>query len=251
MEWLFFETMCVSCWKFGCEEGHVRPQHRGIAQRNLIGIKSCRNSSAELTKAATVPALNVVYQDSSRSYFERMQYYHLLGVNSQAFDKVREIYPRWDFASGVLFMNEQAQHAPAEKIESVITYFMRWRDFSETRWAGAAPAARLFLSSQGAGLTGLVDLVYSTQNLSSYHMGGYREMNILHLQYLVVCAIGMAPIESCELALLEDDRFIFWWQETFGQSSSPTASMLRSCRVPFGMILLSPQSECLVQSCAI
>ena len=115
--------------------------------------------------------------------------------------------PFWD---GVNFCVSQEYETKAGGIDDIlgcISYLLHWSAFSETRWANVGRSGRLFARSLAGGLEPLWDICMEDDNISHWHLGGFKKATSDVRQYLFVAAFSALPAESVLLEVLQDDRF--------------------------------------------
>ena len=176
-----------------------------------IGIASCQNTSTEIFQVVTEYVYDYsAFQRSDFSEEQRRNFWLLLGVDHKILPEVLAVDPRWDSSQGRLLLNPDLQLKPGwrDSAESVIMYFLRWRGFSETRWAGVGPCCRMFIASMYVGLDKLVKLVYDRPGLSTYYLGGFGKLGHQGRLYMTIAAVACKPVESVNLEVMQDDRFL-------------------------------------------
>lgn len=185
-------------------------------------IKSLRNSSDALHRFAELHIMkSVVYADPTGADGDRSVFWSALGVPATMLEFVLVVDSRWDFERKVLRVRESLEHDAEglQRLAAVVGFFLQWRNWSDTRWAGVGPAARLFVASLFIGLDALVALVdHEGINNDKYFLGAARKrLTVQVREYIVIASLACYPVEGLTLSLLEDDRFLFLaqglWQE--------------------------------------
>ena len=69
--------------------------------------------------------------------------------------------PRWDRVAQKLWVCSAVQdsHEGVDLVHNVVLFMLRWRDFSNTRWAGVGPSTRRIILSLAVGLEAMVQEV--------------------------------------------------------------------------------------------
>ena len=93
-----------------------------------------------------------------------------------------------------------------ELIASLLSYYLSFRRFSLTRWAGVTVSCGKLLRSLLVGLDCIAQIVFQLGNAEKLH--GFKRVTI---DVRVFCAVGTISSQPCErlaLELLEDDRLL-------------------------------------------
>ena len=104
---------------------------------------------------------HVGYRDALQSREERGPWWTCPGVPTPLIEWILRVNPRWDPVAQVLWVSSELDGSPegAQLVENVVTYFLRWRNFSDSRWAGVGPSARHLMCSLTVGVEPLIKLV--------------------------------------------------------------------------------------------
>jgi hypothetical protein len=94
------------------------------------------------------------------------------------------------------------------RVSALLTYFIRWKEFSATRWAGVGPSHRHLLASLAIGIDYMVPLIYETENTSTYYLAKFKELTPEGRFYVAVGSMMSYPVEWFSAQMLEDDRFL-------------------------------------------
>ena len=206
--WLCSSHVASNAVKWGMRDHSSEQVHDDIH----IGIASLRNSSEELLRVVNrFVATRVVYEEEDNTMDQgRREFWEWLGVEARLMPEVLMVNPRWLPDRQYLSVSVELEKDPRrhDAIASVIVCMLRWRSFSETRWAGVVPSARMVIASWMVGVPFLVELVYADETLSTYKLGGWKRLHGPGLLYLAVAAIAMRPVHQFSLAMLGDDRFL-------------------------------------------
>lgn len=158
MDWVFGCRCCLHVTSSAIKWGLQQWCSEEILDDAHLCIKSCRNSSDALFRFTELHVLKtVVYEDPSDADGDRSVFWSALGVPAPLLDFVLWVDPRWDFGRGVLRVRRELEGRMTgiEDIVAVVEYFLQWRNWSVTRWAGVGPAARSFRASLFVGLEAL------------------------------------------------------------------------------------------------
>lgn len=207
LSWLCTSHVTSNAVKWGMSRHSSEQVHEDIH----IGILALRNSSEELLKVVDrFVATRVIYEQDGSDLQTQRELWLWLGVEEQVLREVLFVNPKWLPDRQYLSVSSELRGNPERHklIASVVVYFLRWRSFSETRWAGVVPAARLLIASWLIGVQYLVKMVYSDDSLSTYYLGGWKRLLGMPLLYLAIAALAMRPAHVFSLAMLEDDRFL-------------------------------------------
>eukprot|EP00974_Lingulodinium_polyedra_P038239 3664966-Lingulodinium_polyedra.AAC.1 len=136
-------------------------------------------------------------------------------------ESIVAVDPRWHGKRARLLVRSCLQDSDdsIEHIESVVRYLLRWKNWSDTRWAGVGPAARLLLGSMCCGLEGIVAEVQANgaNNERFYLTAARSRLEPAVKRYVAVAAFAAYPMEAFSLQLLEDDRWLLrargMWEE--------------------------------------
>ena len=176
-----------------------------------IGIASLRNSSLSILAVADDFVREFVEFDREPSEdAEGVElFWRLLGVKEKMLRDVCDLDPFWCPLRKRLLMSSRFADNPQrrEKALAVLALFLRWQDFSETRWAGATRSGRMLLASFACGIDGVVSLCYSKKKNTS-KLGGFSRLDARAKRYAVVVALAHSPLDGFSLSLLHDDRFL-------------------------------------------
>ena len=125
----------------------------------------------------------------------------LLGVEPGWIEVVVSLSPTW--SEGWLYVNEtdQPNESPVDHISHLFFHLMRWRQFTQSRWATTGPSCRALAASL---LLGLDELVHP--HVSEFHIGGFYKLSLRVLEFTITAAAASYPMESFILSLLHDDR---------------------------------------------
>jgi hypothetical protein len=178
-----------------------------------LSIKSCNNTSQALHGCVSLFVLrHLGYRDAPQSRQERSVWWTCLGVPTPLIDWVLRVDPRWDPVSQLLRVSSELDGLldGVQLVENVLTYFLRWRNFSDTRWAGVGPSARHLICSLAVGLEPLIKLVDANgKGNDRYYLSAAKTRMLPAVKKLAaIGALSSYPIESMSLELLEDDRWL-------------------------------------------
>jgi hypothetical protein len=176
-------------------------------------IKSLRNSSDPLQRHVDDFVYSVVrYEDSSEDHDSRSSFWTALGVPPAMLDFVMSVDPRFDLQANVLRVNRALEHAEGgvARVCSVVSFFLSWRNWSDTRWAGVGKSSRLLVSSLFVGIESLVAWVdrCGVNNDRFYLSASKTRLTSPVKKLLAIASLACYPADSISLALLEDDRFL-------------------------------------------
>ena len=122
-----------------------------------LSTKSCSNSSHALH--GCVPSFvlqHIGYRDSEHSPEERTIWWSALGIPAVLIVWVLRVDPRWDRVALKLWVCSEVQDSPegVDLVHNVLWFMLRWRDFSDPRWAGVGPSTSQIDSEPCSGLRG-------------------------------------------------------------------------------------------------
>ena len=221
MDWVFGLRCVAHVASSALKWGLAAVASEEIIDGAHLVMKSCRNSSDPLHRFIPAHVLKrVLYEDPDECTERRAFFWTAFGVPANQLDFVLRVDPRWHFGRERLLVRAELQHDPhgIQLVEDVVAYFLQWRNWSDTRWAGVGPAARLFMTSMFVGIEALVsDVVEHGVNNEKYYIGAAdRMLSIDVKRYLAVAALAAYPVESFTLGILEDDRFLLRARELWG-----------------------------------
>ena len=132
----------------------------------------------------------------------------LLGAEPEWVEVLVSLNPLW--SSGWLWVNElDDQDTPLiAQVSHLIFHMMRWRQFTESRWASLGASCRALLATLLLGLSDIVAITREDPCVSEYHLGGFERLSDQVLQYAITTAAGSYPMENFILSLLNDDRLL-------------------------------------------
>ena len=169
-----------------------------------------RASTGLLTSVRQFVLNCVAYDRPEPDNVDGVQYlWTLLDVEPSHIDLFVRVNPSWDgsllHVSASLLNDADAVSA----VSTLITYTLKWTDFSETRWTKVGEAGRLYLRSLLTGIDGLVRLTEQSDAICKWHLAGYNKRSSASVRlYLAVAAAAARPTENMLLDILTDDRFL-------------------------------------------
>ena len=193
--------------KWGMAPHASEDTHDNIA----IPILALRSSSQGLFKVVNqFVHMRVVYEGPPDISGARRQLWEHMGVDAKLLDQVLLANPMYKPEREYLSVSQALLDDPDrhEAIADIILYFMRWRSFTPTRWAGMVPCARMMICSVLVGIQRLVPMVYESSDANTEKLGGFKRLKQPELLYLSVASLGMRPAYVFALKLLHDDRFL-------------------------------------------
>ena len=139
----------------------------------------------------------------------RAGFWKALGVDADILVELLVVDPRWDVTQQILYVSSALQDDPTcmTRVSALLTYFIRWKEFSATRWAGVGPSHRHLLASLAIGIDYMVPLIYETENTSTYYLTKFKELTSAGRFYVAVGSMMSYPVEWFSAQMLEDDRF--------------------------------------------
>ena len=179
------------------------------AHKCIKGLRSSSESLLALVRSHVVS--HTRYLDSQHSLGDREEFWRFMGLREEAIPWVMEVDPRWDAQNNVLMVRSalDAQPGSIDKIEAVVAFFLRWRSWSDTRWAGVGPSARMFLASLCVGVQAMVHRVAASgKDNEKLYIGSARKRTTPDvIKYMIFAATASYPAEVFTLKLMKDDRF--------------------------------------------
>lgn len=190
-----------------------------------LSIKSCNNSSNALHRCVPAFVLRFArYRRTAPDRDGRALWWTCLGVPAPLLDWVLRVNPSWDPSVVVSWVSGELEGAVdgSDLIENVVTFFLRWRNFSGTRWAGVGPSARHLICSLVVGVEPLIRLVDAEGHGNDrYHLSAAKARTLPLVKKLAaVAALSAFPVESMSLGLLEDDRFLLVAESLWAEAQS-------------------------------
>ena len=178
-----------------------------------LSIKSARNTSYAIHKAVQgFVSRHLQFKTSEHSHEDRCQWWMSMGVSPNLVDWVMQVDPRYDESTGYLYVVAHLAQDSAcfELVCDVVQFFMRWTDFSDTRWAGVGNPSRLFILSLAVGLPSLRDIVDANAvGNDRYNLSALKNRLSPEVKKLAaIASLASYPLEAVSLALLEDDRWV-------------------------------------------
>jgi hypothetical protein len=170
LDWTFF-IKCVghvtsNALKWGLSAVLVD----GLNDEVTMAIRSLRNSSKEFFKIIDKFLYHRMRYHPTTDELQRAEFWTALGVDANILDELLLVDPRWDVQNQILYVSSALQDDSdcMNRVASLLTYFIRWREFSATRWAGVGPSHRHLLASIAIGIDFMVPLIYDTENTSTF-----------------------------------------------------------------------------------
>lgn len=116
--------------------------------------------------------------------------------------------PAW--GGSYLFANGDLAGDPDgwQKVSTCIAYYLRWLNWSDTRWVRVVRCGRYCLRSLVVGVDGVAQLCFADEHVSRWHLNGFRRGTPQVRRYCIVAACAACPAESVLLQLLTDDRLL-------------------------------------------
>ena len=190
-----------------------------------LSTKSCSNSSHALH--GCVPSFvlqHIGYRDSEHSPEERTIWWSALGIPAVLIVWVLRVDPRWDRVALKLWVCSAVQDSSegVDLVHDVLLLMLRWRDFSDTRWAGVGPSTRRLILSLAVGLEAMVQQVdRDGKGNDRYYLSAAKtrlgsETNKL----AAIASLSSYPLESLSLELLQDDRWLLVWASLWAEAES-------------------------------
>ena len=132
----------------------------------------------------------------------------LLGLEADWVEVIMGLNPLWK--DGWLFVNDvvEPESTSLEQVSHLIFHLMRWRQFTQSRWASLGASCRALLASLLLGLTEIVSITRDNPHVSDYHLGGFERLSEHVMRFAIVCAAGAYPIENFIQCMLHDDRLL-------------------------------------------
>ena len=132
----------------------------------------------------------------------------LLGVEPAWIEVVVALNPTW--SDGWLYINDtdDPNESPVDLISHLFFHLMRWRRFTQSRWATTGPSCRALTASLLLGLDELVRLTRADPHVSEYHIAGFDRLSLRVLEFTITAAVASYPMENFILSLLDDDRLL-------------------------------------------
>ncbi len=183
----------------------------GMNDEVAMAIRSLRNSSEEFFKIIDKFLCHRMRFHSKTDDSHRAEFWKALGVDEEILVELLVVDPRWDVGNQVLHVSSALQDDPdcMNRVSSLLTYFIRWKEFSATRWAGVGPSHRHLLASLATGIDYMVPLIYDTANTSTYYLTKFKELTTEGRFYVAVGSMMSYPVEWFSAQMLEDDKIAY------------------------------------------
>ena len=144
-----------------------------------ISIESLRNSFTHVhAKVGVFLQRHPAFADQPHCEEDQAsQFWQYMGVAPHWIELFVEVNPRWE--GGKLWANPHLQADPEcwDKVSVLVMYLLKWKKFSETRWATVGSSCRAFLGSLLVGLDELVAIARADSTVSDFHLHGYTKCN--------------------------------------------------------------------------
>jgi hypothetical protein len=200
--------------------GMSRFMSEDISDNAHLAIKACNNSSSALRNQVDLFVRKHAQCCTDHLDIElRRALWIALGTPDNMIVLILKVNPRWDNKAKILRVCAALAHDPKrhELITTVIIYFLSWRDWSDTRWAGVGISGRKFILSLFVGVQQLFKFVKEHGvNNDRYYIGSFDKSNDAVRRLLGVASLGAYPIEAFTLKMLGDDRFFLRAAEYWG-----------------------------------
>ena len=218
-DWQWF-TWCILhvlslCLKWGMKDLVCD----GLLDSVHIAIASLKNGSGcLLTAVGTFVRTRMRYRTSTADEKEsRRLFWTLGGVAVNMINFVMSVDPWFDMDNSALHVDASLENE-ADRFEtaiSVLSYFLRWHDFSETRWGAVGSCCRSWMTSAAIGIDMIVDIALhmETSHDRTYVAGYTKECTPQVRTYMLVVSTATYPAESLSLAMMEDDRLFLRFHE--------------------------------------
>lgn len=175
-----------------------------------ISIESLRNSFTHVhAKVGVFLQRHLAFADQPHCEEDQAsQFWQYVGVAPHWIELFVEVNPRWE--GGKLWANPHLQADPEcwDKVSVLVMYLLKWKKFSETRWATVGSSCRAFLGSLLVGLDELVAIARADSTVSDFHLHGYTKCNKAVRRYVGVAAGAAYPVEAFLIEAMTDDRLI-------------------------------------------
>lgn len=177
----------------------------------FIAISALQNSSSELMKVVPLfVRTRVVFEEADDEFAERERQWRALGVPEHVLPAILRVSPCWIPERKVLSVSQDLEDEPtaAVLVENCLMFFLRWRKWSLTRWAGVRPAAQLLVCSLLIGVSYLVELVLKGEDCVAEKVRGFHRLDGRARLFACLAATFTGVVHTFETEMLEDDRFL-------------------------------------------
>ena len=154
------------------------------------------------------------------------------GVGKDVVKDVAAVNPRYDPTTKLLHVSPHLAHVLdwLDRVASVVTYCVRFREFSETRWAAVGARFRLICLALLVGLERLIEMVHRDADSNTHYIGGFSKLALPGVRrYIGTAAWCATPIECVALELLQDDRFF---------AHAPQLKLLQDAKITKHIIII-------------
>ena len=100
----------------------------------------------------------------------------------------------------------QADPSCVAKVYTVVLHMLRWRKFSESRWATIGPACRAVVCSLAIGLDQLITRARANPSTTDAHLHVYGRMSTPIKQYMIVVGVVSFVADAMLYEIMRDDR---------------------------------------------
>ena len=145
----------------------------------------------------------IVFEDDCQTEATRRLCWTWLGIPENHLDEMVAINAHWHLEREVLIVSHALQGSPGvvTRICNAVFFCMKWRDFSETRWAGVVPSARGWFLSEYVGVRYFVRSALQNPHVhNKHHLPGYDRLTFECRKYLAIATFAAVPVESFSIS---------------------------------------------------
>ena len=120
-----------------------------------------------------------------------------VGVPSKLLDEIVTMNFFWGPDTALLYVCETLAADPRrfQRVIPTLASFCRWKNFSETRWAGVTKSTQMVVASCLVGIDSIVDLCY-TLKMNTTSLPGFRRTGRAARRYACVACVAHCPLET-------------------------------------------------------
>lgn len=127
-----------------------------------LAVAGCRNSADGLhSQIKLFVATCTRYEYTGDEDVLWQVFWQALGVPPDLIQWLMEVNPHWHAHRQVLIVRDQVRHAddPLMAVHDRVSFMLKWKSFSDSRWASIGPSSRLMLLSLVAGVEQVIALL--------------------------------------------------------------------------------------------
>ena len=157
----------------------------------------------------------VEFEEATDDWKDVQAFWLALGVDAGFVDVLVNYNIFWK--GGKLVADARLQDADdgMEVLSAVVLHLLRWRKFTDTRFAGIGVSARFLVSSLAGGLDGVYAICQKHMTCGKDYLSQFSRATPAVREFVVVAALSTYPAEAVGIEVLADDRFVLRGRELF------------------------------------